>query len=87
MPANYIYDAFFYQSDLNYVMTACCQILPTNVKFYDFSLIDSNEGDPRNNNFLEDQMKVSNCLSFKVYYLENNRYHLKNQRVCDKSYL
>lgn len=36
MPANYIYDAFFYKPDDKYIITANCMIFPKNMTYLDF---------------------------------------------------
>ncbi len=73
MPANYIYESFFYKPDQKYIITTSCQIFPSDVKFYDYDKIGTNE-DPLDHEFTENELKLSNCLSFKVYAFEDNRY-------------
>eukprot|EP00347_Sterkiella_histriomuscorum_P005811 403355181 len=85
MPANYIYESFFYRPDHKFVINAYCQILPQNIQFLDFNKIDQNE-DPKVNNFLEQQKEFSNQLCFKVYEQESDKYQQISQRKCDSSY-
>ncbi|CDW77734.1 wd-40 repeat protein [Stylonychia lemnae] len=86
MPAKYIFKAFFYQSDMQYLVTAYCQIYPSDLQFLNYSMIERNE-DPRDNDFLAQQNDQSDCLCFKVYGFEKDRYgQNKTLRKCDQSY-
>lgn len=37
MPASYIFAAYIYKPDPNYIISACCQIFPTDVDVYDYN--------------------------------------------------
>ncbi|CDW78432.1 wd-40 repeat protein [Stylonychia lemnae] len=86
MPAKYIFKAFFYKPDMHYLITAYIQVYPQDIQFLNYSMIDQNE-DPRDNDYLAQQKDQNDCLCFKVYGFENDRYaQNKNLRKCDLSY-
>eukprot|EP00347_Sterkiella_histriomuscorum_P004690 403359477 len=86
MPATYIFAAFIYKPDTNFIISACCQILPKDVEFYDYNKLLSNE-DPLDYEYIEQQKFLNEKLMLKVYSKEAGKFQEKKmKRVCDDAY-
>ena len=85
MPANYIYDAFFYKPDDSYIITANCMVFPKNMTYLDFDKINTID-EPADNDFVKNEMEKNNKLSFKIFQISTSKYYEKKPRICDTCY-
>ena len=73
MPATYIFNALIYKPDLRYIISACSQVFPQDVEFYDYDKVQTND-DPLARDFIEEQNKLDKLLIFKVYSKDGEKY-------------